>query len=87
MAGPPSLKRPISACRPSPGTTVSGRRGCRPRNWRLAFFGLLFLSGGLTAGIVWQSARGTVTPWVVQVDHLGQSQAVAPPAPRGLSAD
>ena len=39
---------------------------------------MLFLSGGLTAGIVWQSARGTVTPWVVQVDKLGQSQAVAP---------
>src|SRR5260370_27267098 len=26
----------------------------------------------------WQSARGTVTPWVVQVDWLGQAQAVAP---------
>ena len=77
MAGPPSPKRPISAPAKS-GTTVSGRRGCKARNWRLAFFGMLFLSGGLTAGIVWQSARGTVTPWVVQVDKLGQSQAVAP---------
>lgn len=26
----------------------------------------------------WQSLRGTVTPWVVQVDKLGQAQAVAP---------
>ena len=48
------------------------------RNWRLAFFGALLMSGGLAAGLVWQSARGTVTPWVVQVDKLGQAQAVAP---------
>ena len=44
-------------------------------NWRLAFFAMLALSGGLAAGLVWQSARGTVTPWVVQVDRLGQAQA------------
>ena len=48
------------------------------KNWRLAFFGALILSGGLTGGLVWQSARGTITPWVVQVDKLGQAQAVAP---------
>lgn len=48
------------------------------KNWRLAFFGALVLSGGLAGGLVWQSARGTITPWVVQVDKLGQAQAVAP---------
>jgi len=48
------------------------------KNWRLAFFGALVLSGGLSGGLVWQSARGTITPWVVQVDKLGQAQAVAP---------
>jgi type IV secretion system protein TrbF len=47
-------------------------------NWRLMAFGSLLLAGGLTFGPVWQSARGTVTPWVVQVDRLGQAQAVAP---------
>ncbi|WP_428675390.1 conjugal transfer protein TrbF [Reyranella sp.] len=47
-------------------------------NWRLAFFGMLLMSGCLAAGLVWQSARGTVVPWVVQVDKLGQAQAVAP---------
>ena len=47
-------------------------------NWRLAFFGALLMSSGLAAGLVWQSARGTVVPWVVQVDRLGQAQAVAP---------
>lgn len=34
--------------------------------------------GGLALGLVWQSARGTVTPWVVQIDRLGQAQALAP---------
>jgi type IV secretory pathway TrbF-like protein len=47
-------------------------------NWRLMAFGCLLLSGGLTFGLIWQSARGTATPWVVQVDRLGQAQAVAP---------
>ena len=36
------------------------------------------LSSGLACGVVWQSARGTITPWVVQIDKLGQAQAVAP---------
>ncbi|MBB2158188.1 conjugal transfer protein TrbF [Gluconacetobacter diazotrophicus] len=55
-----------------------GSARVQARNWRLAFFGCLALSGGLAAGLVWQSARGTVTPWVVQIDHLGQAQAVGP---------
>jgi len=55
-----------------------GSARVQARNWRLAFFGMLALSFGLAAGLVWQSARGTITPWVVQVDKLGQAQAVAP---------
>jgi type IV secretory pathway TrbF-like protein len=55
-----------------------GSARVQAKNWRLAFFGALAISGGLTAGLVWQSARGTITPWVVQVDRLGQAQAVAP---------
>ena len=55
-----------------------GSARVQAQNWRLAFFGALALSGGLAAGLVWQSARGTITPWVVQVDQLGQAQAVAP---------
>ncbi len=31
-------------------------------------FGSLVLSAGFAAALVWQSARGTVVPWVVQVD-------------------
>ena len=55
-----------------------GSARVQARNWRLAFFGTLVLSGGLAAGLVWHSARGTITPWVVQVDKLGQAQAIAP---------
>jgi len=55
-----------------------GSARVQARSWRLAFFGALALSGGLAGGLVWQSARGTITPWVVEVDKLGQAQAVAP---------
>jgi type IV secretion system protein VirB5 len=55
-----------------------GSARVQARNWRLAFFGCLILSGGLAGGLVWQSARGTITPWVVEVDKLGEARAVAP---------
>jgi len=55
-----------------------GSARVQAKNWRLAFFGTLMLSGGLAAGLVWQGARGTITPWVVEVDRLGEAQAVAP---------
>ncbi|WP_097091773.1 conjugal transfer protein TrbF [Novosphingobium sp. Chol11] len=48
------------------------------KNWRLAFFCATALNFGLTGGLIWQSARGHIVPWVVQVDRLGEAQAVAP---------
>jgi type IV secretion system protein VirB5 len=55
-----------------------GSARVQAKNWRLAFFAALVMSGGLATGLVWQSARGTITPWVVQIDKFGQAQAVAP---------
>lgn len=55
-----------------------GSARVQARNWRLMAFGCLILSAGFAAALVWQSARGTIVPWVVQVDNLGQAQAVAP---------
>ncbi|MFA5964975.1 MAG: conjugal transfer protein TrbF [Sphingomonas sp.] len=55
-----------------------GSARVQAKNWRLAFFGTLALSGGLAGGLVWQGARGTIVPWVVEVDKLGEAQAVAP---------
>ena len=64
-----------------------GASRVQARNWRLMAFGSLFLSAGLGAGLVWQSARGTITPWVVQVDRLGQAQVVAPATAGYMPAD
>jgi type IV secretion system protein TrbF len=47
-------------------------------NWRLMAFGCLMLATGLAAALIWQSTRGTVTPWVVEVGHLGEVDRVAP---------
>jgi type IV secretion system protein VirB5 len=55
-----------------------GSARVQARNWRLIAFGNLFLAAGLACSLVWQAARGTVTPWVVEIDKLGQAQAVAP---------
>jgi type IV secretion system protein VirB5 len=55
-----------------------GSARVQAKNWRVAFFGALAISGGLAAGLVWETARGSITPWVVQVDKLGEAQAVAP---------
>ncbi|WBU64772.1 conjugal transfer protein TrbF [Paracoccus aerodenitrificans] len=55
-----------------------GSARVQAKNWRLMAFGCLILSAGFATALVWQSVRGTVVPWVVQVDNLGQAQAVAP---------
>lgn len=55
-----------------------GSARVQARNWRLACLGGLLLSGGLASALVWQSLRGTITPWVVEVDKLGEARAVAP---------
>ncbi|MCK1623266.1 conjugal transfer protein TrbF [Bradyrhizobium sp. 160] len=55
-----------------------GSARVQAKNWRLMAFGSLILSCGLAGGLVWQSTHGTVVPWVVQVDKLGEAQAVAP---------
>ena len=55
-----------------------GSARVQAKNWRIMAFGSLILSAGFAFALIWQSARGTVVPWVVQVDNLGQSQAVAP---------
>ncbi|MGL5008298.1 MAG: conjugal transfer protein TrbF [Paracoccaceae bacterium] len=55
-----------------------GSARVQAKNWRLMAFGALFLAAGLAGGLVWQSARGTVVPWVVEVDSLGEARTIAP---------
>src|SRR6516162_8403221 len=64
-----------------------GSARVRARNWRLMAFGCMLLSGGLAGALVWQSTQGTITPWVVEVDHLGQAQAIAAASPYYLPTD
>ncbi|KGJ12659.1 conjugal transfer protein TrbF (plasmid) [Paracoccus versutus] len=54
-----------------------GSARVQARNWRYIAFGSLILSAGFASALVWQSAQGTVVPWVVEVDNLGQAQTVS----------
>lgn len=55
-----------------------GSARVQAKNWRLMAFGCLGLAAGLAAALVWQSSRGTLIPWIVEVDDLGAAQAVGP---------
>ncbi len=47
-------------------------------NWRLMAFGCLLIAAVALGDDIRGHLRSTVTPYVVQVDRLGQAQAVAP---------
>jgi len=55
-----------------------GSARVQAKNWRLIALCNLILAGGLATALIWQSARGSIVPWVVQIDKLGEAQAVAP---------
>lgn len=55
-----------------------GSARVQARNWRYMAFCCLMLSAGFAAALVWQSARGTVVPWVVEVDQRGEARAIEP---------
>jgi type IV secretory pathway TrbF-like protein len=55
-----------------------GSARVQARNWRMLAFSNLFLSATLVGVIIFQAARGSVTPWVVEIDKLGQAQAISP---------
>src|SRR3954463_3153256 len=58
-----------------------GSARVQARNWRLMALGSLILSAGPASGLFWEWTQGTVTPWVVEVDRLGQAQSVSPANP------
>src|SRR5260370_42078794 len=51
-----------------------GSARVQARNWRLIAFGNLFLAAGLAPGLLWQAAQGTLGPWGVPVDQLGEGR-------------
>jgi hypothetical protein len=56
-----------------------GSARVQARNWRLACFGSLGLAGLLATGLIWQSAHGSIVPWVVEVDRLAKRAPSARP--------
>jgi len=48
------------------------------RNWQLAALGLLAIDGLLTAGLIHLASQSRVSPFVVEVDRLGQAVAFGP---------
>ena len=53
-----------------------GSARVQARNWRLMAFGGLALSTAMAGGLIWQSLQSRVTPYVVEVDRLGEARAV-----------
>ncbi|MCJ2186659.1 conjugal transfer protein TrbF [Novosphingobium beihaiensis] len=54
-----------------------GSARVQARNWRLMAFGTFTLSCGMAGALVWQSLQSRVTPYVVEVDRLGEARAVS----------
>jgi type IV secretion system protein TrbF len=55
-----------------------GSARVQAKNWRLASFGSLALNLILAGGMVWLASQSRITPYVVEVDKLGQVKAVGP---------
>lgn len=53
-----------------------GSARVQAKNWRLMAFGSLSLALLMAGGLLWRSAQSIVTPYVVEVDHVGQVHAV-----------
>lgn len=47
-------------------------------NWRLCALSAIFLCIILASGLIYQSSKSTVTPYVVQVNSEGMSEAIGP---------
>lgn len=71
---------------PAPETPYQAAQQCwderigsarvQAKNWRLMAFACVGLVITLVAGLLWQASRSSITPYVVEVDKLGQVKAV-----------
>lgn len=55
-----------------------GTSRVQARNWRAMAFGCFGLSAIMAGGLLWQSTRSTVVPYVVEVGQTGEVRAVGP---------
>jgi type IV secretion system protein VirB5 len=54
-----------------------GSARVQARNWRLMAFGGLALTSLMSGALIWQSLQSRVTPYVVEVDRLGEARAIS----------
>ena len=64
------------------GTNASAPLGYKPRTGASWPSAASCCQPVLQSGVVWQSTRGSITPWVVEVDRLGRGPRVAPASHR-----
>jgi type IV secretion system protein TrbF len=55
-----------------------GSARVQAKNWRLTALALLVPLTGSVGGLVWLSSQSRITPYVVEVDKLGEPRAIAP---------
>lgn len=55
-----------------------GSARAQAANWRFAAFGSIAIAAASVGGLLWQSTRSIVTPYVVEVDAQGSVRAVGP---------
>jgi type IV secretion system protein VirB5 len=53
-----------------------GSARVQAKNWRLMAFGCLALATAASAGLIWRSLQSTVTPYVVEVNEVGDVRVV-----------
>jgi type IV secretory pathway TrbF-like protein len=53
-----------------------GIASAQAHNWRRMAFGALLMSAGLSTALIWQSLQNRIVPYVVEVDKLGEAQAI-----------
>jgi type IV secretion system protein VirB5 len=73
---------------PSPVTPYQAAQQCwddrigsarvQARNWQLMAVGCLFLATALIGGLLWESSRSKITPYIVEVDAEGSVKALGP---------
>ncbi len=55
-----------------------GSARVQAKNWRLMALGSLAMSAVLAGGVLWLASQSRITPYVVEVDRLGQVRTVGP---------
>ena len=55
-----------------------GSARVQARNWRLMAFACFLFACVLSMALLWQSQQSSITPYIVEVDKLGEVRAVGP---------